>query len=142
MKIKNFSLFLCALLLMITSCEKVEKQEVLGNYAIDKAVIRDSVINEIVYDILELKDDMTFELRYCDNSQVKKTYGNWEIVNSKFRKNSSGYKEPLVKIRFHYKNRVINGELKGTIIYFSYPDDLYSGKFENIIYVKYNGKGL
>lgn len=138
MKEKCLISIICSLFLLIISCRHVEKQEILGSYKIDKAVIRDSTNNKKVYEILNLKDDMSFELKSYIDSSVDKAYGNWQVLNSKFRKNSYGKEEPLVKIIFTYQDQEIEGFLKGTIIYFYYPNDLYDGKFSSVLYVRYD----
>jgi len=132
----NIFFFLFSFTLLMVSCEKVDKYEIIGTYEIDKYIEKDITVKENIYDLLILNDDFTFELKNNMSNQFNLDKGRWEIVSSSYSTNFSKRKEPKVKLKFYYHNRIIIALMKGTIIYFNYPNDLYNGRFQSILYVK------
>ncbi len=112
--------------LNFVSCSKMEKSEIIGNYGIDKGVLRDANIKIEEYSTLSLNDDNTFQLRNYEKEI--KINGSWAIVENK--------NEEEVVIEFNYLNKQITASLRGTIITFEYPNDFYNGRYKHLLYVK------
>lgn len=112
--------------LNFVSCSKMEKSEIIGNYGIDKGVLRDANIKIEEYSTLSLNDDNTFQLRNYEKEI--KINGSWAIVENK--------NEEEVVIEFNYLNKQISASLRGTIITFEYPNDFYNGRYKHLLYVK------
>lgn len=112
--------------LNFVSCSKMEKSEIIGNYGIDKGVLRDANIKIEEYSTLSLNDDNTFQLRNYEKEI--KINGSWAIVENK--------NEEEVVIEFNYLNKQITASLRGTIITFQYPNDFYNGRYKHLLYVK------
>lgn len=121
---KKFVYILSAILVVI-GCSKSDQSKVAGIYLIDKFSVRDSSIHVAEYRILELKRDQTFELRHVDKSGS--VNGKWLILRGK---------DDGATIQFEFPTKTIEAELKGTIFYFDYPNDLYNGKYDRMLYVQ------
>ena len=114
---------------IITSCSsKIDENQIIGKYEIDKVVIRDTLVKVEEYRLLLLNSDKTFELKNYDKKENFK--GTWKAKKSK--------NDDEIVIEFNLSNRKIEGLLNGTIITFSYPNDLYLGRYSNLLYVKLN----
>lgn len=128
--IKNMkNLYVIILLGIITGCSsKIDENQIIGKYEIDKFVIRDSLVKE--YRLLLLNPDKTFELKNYDKKENSK--GTWKAEKTM---NDDG-----IIIAFSFLNRKIEGKLNGSgnIITFNYPNDLYLGKYSHLLYVKLN----
>ena len=93
----------------------------------DKVVPRDTLIKVEEYSLLLLNPDKSFELKNYNKKGNSK--GTWKASKSK--------NDDEIIIEFSFSNRKVNGILlKGTIIYFIYPNDLYFGKYYKLLYVK------
>lgn len=119
--------YLLSTILVLVGCKKFDQSKVVGVYGVDKFSVRDSSIHVTEYSILELKENQTFELRHTNETGSEG--GKWLISNS------SG-DEAI--IQFEFPTKTIEGKLKGTIFYFEYPNDLYSGRYDNMLYVQLN----
>jgi hypothetical protein len=115
------------ILCSLFSCKGNEELTIVGNYEIDKVVSKNRANNIPDYKFLKINEDKTFELKYEKSDNVAKVKGKWELekVNSE---------KSLVK--FVYNNKRIIGTLKGSIFYFSYPNDFHNDKYESLLYVK------
>ena len=120
-------LFLIPLtLIVLIRCSNMEQEDIIGNYKIGKFVIRDTLVNGEDFSVLSLKDDSSFELKNYHNSN--KVIGKWE------RLSSLGTGD--IQVQFSFQDKKITGVLKGTIFHFDFPNDLYNGKYESILYVR------
>ncbi|KIC00581.1 hypothetical protein [Flavobacterium sp. AJR] len=130
--IKNMkNLYVIILLGIITGCSsKIDENQIIGKYEIDKFVIRDSLVKVKEYRLLLLNPDKTFELKNYDKKENSK--GTWKAEKTM---NDDG-----IIIAFSFLNRKIEGKLNGSgnIITFNYPNDLYLGKYSHLLYVKLN----
>ncbi|WKL47162.1 hypothetical protein Q1W71_19635 [Flavobacterium pectinovorum] len=118
-----------SIMAIITSCSsKIDENQIIGKYEIDKVVVRDSLVKGEEYRLLVLNSDKTFELKNSDKKENPK--GTWEARKSK--------NDDEIIIGFSFSNRKIEGLLDGNIITFSYPNDLYLGKYSSLLYVKLN----
>ncbi|MFP9117683.1 hypothetical protein ACLI08_07835 [Flavobacterium sp. RNTU_13] len=124
---KAFKITICLLLFLnLISCSKMDKSQIIGNYGIDKGVLRDANVKIEEYTTLSLNEDNTFQLRnYKDEVKVN---GQWEVIENMNKEE--------VLIKFHYSNKQITALLKGTIFTFEYPNDFYDGRYRHLIYVK------
>lgn len=129
-------LFIISVPLLILSCKKVSQKDIIGIYEIDKFINKGISSEEHVFEFIILKDDYTFELRDSINNSFNSAKGRWEIINSSYQTNFAGKEEPRVSLKIFYHNRIVTPSLEGTILYFDYPDDLYNGRFEKVLYVK------
>ncbi|MEI6348001.1 MAG: hypothetical protein WCP69_08655 [Bacteroidota bacterium] len=139
MRIKNLLfLFVLQFVFAITSCTNIDESPIYGEYEIDKRVVRDTSIVVDVYEILSIKRDKTFELKHYSGKEGN-LLGSWKIqeISSKKSIGSENY-EINAKIQFTLQSKTILGEIRDNIIYFEFPNDFYSGRFDKLLYVKRN----
>lgn len=126
-RMKAFKITVCLLLFLnIISCSKMEKSQIIGNYGIDKGILRDANIKIEECSTLSLNKDNTFQLK--NYKEEVKVNGKWEVIEN--------INEEEVLIKFHYSNKQITALLKGTIFTFEYPNDFYNGRYRHLLYVK------
>jgi hypothetical protein len=103
-------------------------EEITGVYEIDKHTVRDATKTNLVHHYLQLKKDQTFKLGNVNREGD--ISGTWKITQS--NKNKTRI------IHFNFQNRQIQAKHRGTIFYFNYPNDFYSGYYNSVLYVKLN----
>ena len=122
-----YKFILLSILSLCLSCSsKIDEKQIIGKYEIDKFVTRDTLVKAEEYRLLLINADKTFELK--NNNKKANSVGTW-------KSNKSGNDNEII-IEFSFSDRKVKGLLNGTIISFSYPDDLYRGKYSNLLYVK------
>lgn len=117
------------LALVLNSCTKVEKSNIVGLYEIDKYVERENNANIKDFRILDLKEDNTFELRLSKEDLTSNITGNWKIVKSN---------KVEATVQFNFLNKEIKGFYRTDIFYFEYPNDFHGSKYNHLLYVKLN----
>jgi hypothetical protein len=88
-------------------------QKIIGEYQLDKFVLGKGKRKNSEAPILKLNSDNTFELL-----RNNKLNGTWRKTNLIGEENI---------IEFKYSDKKITGKLRGTVIYFEYPNDFDSG---------------
>lgn len=109
------------------NCKSERMQNYIGYYELDKTVIKNEDNKQEDYTILEINADNTFALRKDKKDSVNTIHGKYKIV-----KDNS--KEKIFQFIFHDKQ--IQAKLKGTIFYFTYPNDFNNDKYKYALYVK------
>ncbi len=119
----------------VNSCNKVEEREISGVYEVDKITVKDKVETK-PYTFLKLNPDYTFKLISDNKTQKDSISGSWKIKDLPiYIKISSPFEKETV-IQFTYSGKQTEGRLRGTIIYFDYPNDFHGGRFQSMLYVK------
>ncbi|WP_202703792.1 hypothetical protein [Flavobacterium sp. UGB4466] len=122
-----YKFILLSIFTLYLSCSsKIEEKQIIGKYEIDKFVTRDTLVKAEEYQLLLINADKTFELKN-DNTKTN-SVGTW--------KSNKSENDNEIIIEFSFSDRKVKGLLNGTIISFSYPDDLYKGRYSNLLYVK------
>jgi hypothetical protein len=122
-----YKIILLTILTFYLSCSsKIDEKQIIGKYEIDKSVIRDTLVKAEEYRLLFINADKTFELK---NKNTK------DIATGTWKSNKSENDNEII-IEFIFSDRKVKGLLNGTIITFTYPDDLYQGRYSNLLYVK------
>jgi hypothetical protein len=121
-----YKLILFSILSIYLSCSsKIDEKQIIGKYEVDKFVTRDTLVKVEEYQLLIINADKTFELK---NNNKTNSVGTWKSNKSEI--------DNEIIIEFSFSDRKVKGLLNGTIISFNYPNDLYRGRYDNILYIK------
>ncbi|WP_157868405.1 hypothetical protein [Flavobacterium indicum] len=113
----------------LLSCKENNDIDIVGNYEIDKVIVKNQTNNISDYRFLKIYANNTFELNYNKKDTIAQVKGIWKLKRINSEK---------TLVEFVYNNKKIEGVLDGTIFYFTYPNDFHNGKYESILYVKLN----
>lgn len=110
----------------VASCGKMLESQIAGRYGSDKFALRDTSLKIEAYPLLLLNPDKSFELKR--HNSPDKMVGSWKIIGLA--------NEDEATLEFSFSDKTISASVRKTIIYFTYPNDFYNGKFESLIYVR------
>lgn len=124
--------FFSIIFLVLSSCAKKKEIKINGYYEIDKKVFRSRNNNIPDFRFIKVNHNNTFELQHTKADSTSGIKGKLEIVNTDNTETT---------VYFIYNNKQVRGTLKGTIFYFTYPNDFHGDKYESLIYVKLKTAG-
>ena len=128
-----FKTFLLIITVTLCSCDKPDINSIVGKYKIDKfRIINASVKEDDNYNLLIIKTEQNFEL-ISDRINIK---GKWCADKLSLKRDYAGGTELSGKITFLFGKESTEAELKGTIIEFLNPNDIYLSKYKSLLYVK------
>lgn len=110
----------------------VDVREIVGDYAIDKGIIRDTSIKIENFTILTINTDMSFRLRHKVTPSHSDITGNWKVMEVLGEE---------VKIQFEFQNKQIVAPLRHNSRFdFDYPNEFHQGKYNHLLYFKLDDK--
>lgn len=122
-------ILLTFLILLLISCENIDKKKFIANYKRDKFIPSDTLevtrnrIDKSTNWIVRLKDNDVFEF-IGSNKMIT---GEWTVE----RKDGDD-----IHLKFQFDGKSTEGRLNGNIIYFDKPNEIFDNIFDNVIFVK------